>query len=222
MIAKELINSIIPVVSTRDDLPKLILLMDDYRINHLPLVDNRTFRGFISREMLYNEGLPDLNIINAYPLATSNCFVYEDQHFYEIVAVMANYNSEMVAVLNQNDVFQGVITSNEIFEAFSRTVAVQSPGGIIMISIKKIDYSLAEITRLIESDGGKILGCFLTDDPYDSAKMQLTLKLDRKEVSHMVATLERFNYKIIGLFQEEKIISNEKERLDILMKYLNI
>jgi hypothetical protein len=115
-----------------------------------------------------------------------------------------------------------VITVGELLQAFSKTIAVQSPGGIIVASIKKIDYSLAEITRLIEADGAKVIGCYLLDDDENTDSLKITLKLDKKDVSHIVATLERFNYRIVALFQEEKIISNEKERLDILMKYLNI
>jgi predicted transcriptional regulator len=225
MIAKDLINPLIPHASPTDDFGKLTVLMDDFRVNHLPVVEDSTsvFRGFISNEMLYEQDSPHNNgALATYELSTENCTVYEDQHFYEILKAMTECNSEMIAVLSHEDIFLGVITVGELLQAFSKTIAVQSPGGIIVASIKKIDYSLAEITRLIEADGAKVIGCYLLDDDENTDSLKITLKLDKKDVSHIVATLERFNYQIVSLFQEEKIISNEKERLDILMKYLNI
>lgn len=225
MIAKDFINPLIPYASIDDELSKVSVLMDDCRVNHLPVIENNTstFRGFISNDMLYEHSLANTNgSLATYELSSGNCFVYEDQHFYEIVKSIVEYNSEMIAVLSHEDIFLGVITANDLLHAYAKTIAVQSPGGIIVASIKKIDYSLAEITRLVEADGAKIIGCYILDDEQDTDRLKVTLKLDKKDVSHIVATLERFSYRIVALFQEEKIISNEKERLDILMKYLNI
>jgi hypothetical protein len=37
-----------------------------------------------------------------------------------------------------------------------------------------------------------------------------------------VATLERFGYKVIGRYQESKPVGTEKERIDMLLRYLDI
>ncbi len=225
MIAKDLINPIIPYASIDDDFGKAGVLMEESQVSYLPVIEETTsiFRGFISHDMLYEQNLSDHSgSLATYELLSSNCTVYEDQHFYEIVKVISESESKMVAVLNHEDTFLGVITEEDIVQSFSKTIAVQSPGGIVVASINKIDYSLAEITRLVEAEGAKIIGCYLVDDDENTNRLNVTLKFDKKDVSHIVATLERFSYRIIALFQEEKVISNEKERLDILMKYLNI
>ena len=41
-------------------------------------------------------------------------------------------------------------------------------------------------------------------------------------MSRIVATLERFGYKVIGRYQELKPIENEKQRIDMLLRYLDI
>jgi acetoin utilization protein AcuB len=56
----------------------------------------------------------------------------------------------------------------------------------------------------------------------DPAKIKLTLKINKSDLSRIIATLERFSYKVIAQFQHPSMITNEKERIDILMKYLNI
>ena len=84
------------------------------------------------------------------------------------------------------------------------------------------DYSLSEISRLIEGEGAKILGSTIRDDGTDPQKLKLTIKINQTDLSRIVATLERFDYKIIARFQEPKVIDADKERLDILLRYLNI
>ncbi len=221
MIAKDLINPIVPALNIDDDIGRASSLMDDLHLSMLPVLDNGHFRGFIHEDALYDD-LFDKAVLGAYPLVTNNCTVYQDQHFYEIVKVAAECQNGLVAVLETEDIFLGVISAEDLVHGFAKTIAVQSPGSIIEISLKQIDYSLAEITRLIEAESAKIIGCFLSNDPTDNTLVNVTIKLDKKSVNHVVAMLKRFNYQIIRILQEENLVSYEKERLDALMKYLSI
>jgi acetoin utilization protein AcuB len=63
----------------------------------------------------------------------------------------------------------------------------------------------------------------MVEDPLDKGKIKLTLKINQEDLSRVIATLERFNYRIIARYQESRTDpNNEKERLDMLMRYLNI
>jgi len=84
------------------------------------------------------------------------------------------------------------------------------------------DYSLSEISRLIEAEDAKILSSSIKDDDFDKTMLRLTLKINQIDLSRIVATLERFGYKIIARYQESNVTDNQKERLDILLKYLDI
>jgi hypothetical protein len=84
------------------------------------------------------------------------------------------------------------------------------------------DYSLAEISRLIEENRARVLSSIVKEDPLDPGKIRLTLKLNELDLSRIVATLERFNYKVIGRYQESKPLGSEKERIDMLLRYLDI
>ena len=220
MIARELINPLIPALRGRDDIAKATSLMDDLTVAQLPVVEETDFRGFITSDMLFDDLLSHATV-GQYQLKAQDCFVRQDQHFYEIAKVLSDCDQNMVVVIDDQGEFMGVIDVVTLMNAFSKNAAVQSPGGIIELVVKQIDYSLAEITRLIEADGVKILGCFLRNDP-DPTKIRVTMKLDKKDIARTVATLERFNYHVQALFQEELIDTYEKERLDALLKYLDI
>lgn len=221
MIALNFINPLIPSLKSGDNIAKATALLDDLNLDQLPVVEGDKFKGFITSDMLFDD-LFDHTNIGEYQLDPTKCVVQSNQHFYEVVKAFADCDQAMLAVIDENQEYAGAFGATDLLKRFAQTTAVQSPGSIIEISVKQIDYSLAEITRLIEADGVKIMGCFLQNDENDPSLIQVTLKLDRKDASRAVATLERFSYKVVSLFQEAAVASYEKERLDALMRYLDI
>ena len=221
MIAYNFISPMIPALQVEDNIAKATALLDDLNVTQLPVVDGGKFKGFITSDMLFDD-LFNHTRVGEYLLDPNKCVVQANQHFYEVVKAFTDCNQSMLAVLDESEEYVGAIGTQNLLHAFAQTTAVQSPGSIIEISLKQIDYSLAEITRLIEADGVKIIGCFLQNDASDPNLIRVTLKLDRKDASRIVATLERFNYQVISLFQEASVASYEKERLDALLRYLDI
>jgi hypothetical protein len=96
------------------------------------------------------------------------------------------------------------------------------PGSILVLSMDLVDYSLAEIARLVEENNAKIISSTLVQDPLDGSKIRLTIKINQSDLGRIVATLERFGFRIIGRYQETRFTDPEKERFDLLMRYLNI
>ena len=90
-----------------------------------------------------------------------------------------------------------------------------------MLEMPKRDYSLAEISRIIESEGVAILISFLTADK-DSEKVYVTVKINTQDAQHAIATLQRHEYHIRASFSEETYFEDLKERYDALMSYLNV
>ncbi|BDC98018.1 CBS domain-containing protein [Persicobacter psychrovividus] len=221
MIAESLINHSIPPLKSSDNSQKALLWMEELRMNQLPVVDKRIFKGMISEELiLENNNIEAL--VGDYDLLAENCYVQKEQHLLDVIKLSTDYNVDIVSVVNEKGHFQGIITLNDTIKALSQLSAIRSPGGIIILSMRQIDYSLAEITRLIEENHVKILSTYVYDDPDDPSNLHLTIKLNSQEITRVIATLERFNYQIEARFEETTNISNEQERFDILMKYLNI
>lgn len=221
MIARELINHMIPPLKMTDNAQKAITWMEELRLNQLVVIEAGEYKGLINEEVILEGGVDNKKIAD-YELIGTDCFVYQHQHFYDILKVGTDCGIHVIAVLDDEKKFIGSITIEDTIVAFAQTVAVQSPGGIIVLSMNYLDYSLSEISRHIESNNAKILSSCLSNDPIEPSKVKLTLKINKEEVTHIIATLERFGYKVIARFQEPQIETNEKERLGILMKYLEI
>jgi len=222
MIAEELINHMIPPLKVSDDAHKAIVWMEEFRCNHLPVIDEGKLMGFISEEIIL-EANDIEKPLRDFGLVSKECAVHNETHVYDILRVASDHKLQIVAVLNEEDQYIGVITIQDVMTSFAQSAAIQMPGGIIVLSMNLIDYSLAEIARLVEENNAKIISFMMVEDPLDKGKIKLTLKINQEDLSRVIATLERFNYRIIARYQENRSDpSNEKERLDMLMRYLNI
>ena len=215
----DLLNDMIPPLKVNDEASKALLWMDELRLEYLPVVEGRQFLGFISADSIYDEN-DSSKLVKDFMLDGQSCFVFYHQHLYEAVKKATDHDFQAVAVLDEENNYKGVLLLNDLLSVFSQSAFIQSPGGIIVLSINQIDYSLSEISRLIESNEAKVLGSSINIDSKDPTKFKLTLKVNREDVTHIIATLERFSYKVIAKYHESSRITNEKERLDLLMRYL--
>ncbi len=221
MTANELINPMIPPLKESDSVQKALNWMNQFRIHQLPLVEHTHYKGLISEEILYDMNKPFAKISDLIP-AYPEVYVTEHQHFYDVIKATDKNSLPIIAVLDDEKHFKGVITIKDTINAFARTFATQSAGGIVVISMPEYDYSMAEISRLVEENSVKILSSYLEEDPYDPTMVKVTLKLDKLDVSRVVSTLERFDYNVIAKFQEIETIDHDKDRLDMFFRFLNV
>ena len=221
MLAKELINYMIPPLKGTDDAHKAIVWMEEFRCAYLPVIEENKLLGFISEEIILEANEIDKEVKD-FQLIGQNSFVKNDTHFYDILKTATDNKIQMVAVLTEDDSYAGVITVQDTLASFAQAAAVQMPGSVLVLSMSFIDYSLATISRLIEENNAKVLSSLINEDPLDNSKIRLTLKLNQEDLSRIVATLERFGYRVIGRYQESKQAPPQKERLDMLLRYLDI
>jgi len=221
MRAIEFINNLIPPLKFTDKVKLGLSWMEEIRTDILPVVDKGSFKGFITDEIIYEINDPELTIGDVELLGNS-CIVQEDRHIYEVLRVSSENQLSMVAVLDKDLRYLGVVTEEGAISAFTDSVSIQSPGGVLILSMFMTDYSLYDIARVVESENAKILSSFISSDPLDDSKIKVTIKIDQLELRHIKATLERFGYKVIDQYQEEEEISSEQDRLGNLMRFLDI
>jgi CBS domain-containing protein len=216
-----MINQMIPPLRADDDAHKALLWMDEFHCPHLPVVRNRQFLGFLTEAAILEGNNLDRKV-SEFALSGTTCFVTPNSHLYDVLKTASEHRLQLVAVVDETSQYQGVITVQDAMAFFAQSAAVQMPGGILVLYMNFADYSLAEISRLIEENRVKILSSLVKEDPHDPGKIRLTLKLNQTDLSRTVATLERFGYKIIGRYQETEPLTGNKERLEMLLRYLDI
>lgn len=211
----------IPPLKVTDDAHKAIVWMEEFRCVHLPVVHDGKLLGFISEEIILESNDIDRTLAD-FALVGKTCSVPLTAHFYDILRIAGENKLQIVAVLNNDNAYAGVITVQDIMISLAQSASVQMPGGILVLSMDLIDYSLAEISRYIEENNAKVISSLMVQDPMDNGKIKVTLKINQVELTRIVATLERFGYRVIGRYHETRQDTGDKEKIDMLLRYLDI
>jgi CBS domain-containing protein len=220
MFAYELISDSIPALRTSDTVQKVHERMIEFRINHLPIVNEKQFLGLISDEDLIE--VHDFSVpVGSLSLSLHNPFVYEDQHVYDVIRIFYEQKLSVVPVLDFNKNYKGLISINTMMEQIATITSVKEPGGIIILEITNRNNSLAHISQIVESDNAQILSSYVKSFQ-DSTKLEITLKLNRTDLSSIIASFLRYDYHIKATFNDIKSDDGTSDRYDQLMNYLDI
>jgi hypothetical protein len=125
-----------------------------------------------------------------------------------------------MAVLDENGEYQGVLITKDVVKAISNSLSIRSSGSIIVLRIKPNDYSLSDISRIIEYSDAKILGFFIFEVE-GSNDIEVHLKLNTTVLKHILATLERYDYKVVQYFNREDLADDMDQRYENLMNYID-
>lgn len=221
MIAKELINYMIPPLKPTDDVDKAVMWMEELRVSELPVVDDGKFLGILNEDLIFDNNSDEVVVQNLV-LTGNKSFLNEQSHYYEILKMSYDESVSLVAILDTENKYLGVVSIKDVVEAFAQTSSITSPGAIFILSMNSTDYSLTEISRLVESNDAKIISSHTAVDADDPSIVRLTLKINTEDASKVLATLERFGYSVVSQFNNQSSEGNDKDRYDILMKYLQI
>ena len=221
MIAKTLVSNEIIPLRTSDSGNEALSIMNEFGVRHLPIVNNKQLLGLISEDDILNFDVEEA--VGSYRLSTYRPYVKENDHLYEVIKVLSQQKLTLMPVVNVDEEYIGLISQEDLIHYFAHIGSFTESGSIVVLEIARRDYSLAEIARIVESEGAAILSSFVTSS-LESASMliDVTLKINRPNLGSIISTFERFEYTIKATFSEEQFNNTIKERYDLLMAYLNV
>ncbi|MBP4136584.1 CBS domain-containing protein [Flavobacterium geliluteum] len=190
----------------------------DVNFSHFPVLENGIFIGSIAADDIETFDTDKKTIDYKYTL--ERFFARNSMIWLDVLEVFAKNHTNIVPVLDENNNYIGYYEMEDIMKFFHETPFLKEQGGIIIVQKGILDYSMSEITQIVESNNGKILGCFVSEA--DLEKVQITVKIGLGPMNEIIQTYRRYNYEIISEHQEDSYINSLKERSDYLDKYLNI
>ncbi|MEX0811924.1 MAG: CBS domain-containing protein [Chitinophagales bacterium] len=220
MTAKELISGVIPPLKNSDSGLKAIEWMQEFSVHHLPVIDKGEFLGLLSEEDILDLSDPS-EAIGKHKFSLHKPFVKEGDHIFEVIKIAAQLQLSIIPVIDEHNHYQGAISLESLINRLASFSSIEDPGGILVLEMNKNDYSLTEISRIVESNNAQILSSMITSHR-DSTKIEVTLKLNVSDMKHVISTFERFEYKVTASFQESDYFEHLKDHYDALMNYLNV
>lgn len=219
MIAFNFIDKELIALSGEETVDQSLGLMKKMGLTELPVLEGIFYKGMISETELLN--VKDHNeIVANLPLKIFDS-VEKQCHFFEIWSRLVEAHLSCIAVVNEENQYLGCIRQQNLVQFYKQSFALTEPGCIIVLSQRKIDYSLAKIAALVEEHDCVILSSFVTETS-DLENILITIKLNRVESDLIVKSLQRYDIEIVDVFSEENFSDILKDRFNMLMSYLNV
>lgn len=219
MQASDLISQSLISLHPDDDGARAIALMEELRVNHLPVVRNGFYLGVISEKEILNWDSEE-EYIEEHLEEIAAPSVIGSQHLFDIIEELEKFSLTVIPVLDEEKHYLGSITNRKLLYTIAKSTSIQSNGGVIVLKMNQNDYHMSEIARIIEDNNTKILSSYITSVPNDM-QIELTLKLNTMDISSIVKDFERFDYNVSASFNTNENNDDFKDRYESLMRFLN-
>ncbi|WP_134088375.1 CBS domain-containing protein [Olivibacter sp. XZL3] len=222
MTSGEIIKNDIFPVRPEDTLQFLLDRMAEYKVSQLPVVQNDFYLGLVVEDDLLEHVGDEMRLeAVASKHALKLIFAFENQHVYDTLRLFHAHGLDILPVVDEQQQYKGVITLKNLTDFLAGNMASDAEGGIIVLEIGNRDNSLSHIAQIVESDNTQILSSSVRDFP-ESTKLEITLKLNRTDISSIVAAFLRHDYIVKAIYNDKRGFDTTRDRYDQLMKYLDL
>lgn len=182
--------------------------------------DQKKILGYVVVDLLYE--LDDTKPILDWILPIEEkLMVREDTHLFEILKKAEQVDNYVFPIIEKSVKILGFCTTDSLLRTFMKDNELLQNGGIITIETDLHNYSLTEIARIVESNDAVILNVLVKQILAEN-KLQIILKINQLDLKNIQATFERFEYTVLDIKHESEYDFQMKERIDNLIKYLEV
>lgn len=220
MFAVQILSGEIFPLKPCDTGESVALFFSDWQVRSLPVVEGGKIIGFVrEKDLLGREELKTSQIMN--PEIQNYC-VPDHTHLFDIWAKMQRSGLDTLAVCGPENQFLGALVAREINQVAFENSALMQEGSTLVLELAAVQYSLAEISRIIEGNDTRILHVLIESLKDEANTIRVSLKLNQVYLNHVMASLERFGYRILYTNSPADPNRTMDDRYNWLIKYLNV
>ncbi|MCX7551694.1 acetoin utilization protein acuB [Xanthomarina sp. F2636L] len=217
-LSEYIINDIKPL-DKDDKISDMQLLFNQLTYSHIPIKNKEgVYLGCMSETDAHC--FNSQKSISDYSHAIEGFFVRHQTVWLDVLEAFAQNSSNIMPVLNDKNNYLGYYELNDVISLFNETPFFAEGGSILIVEKSINDYSFSELSQIVESNDGKLLGAFISKMENDL--VQITLKIGNTGLNDIMQTFRRYSYVVVSGHEEDSYLENLKERSDYLNKYLNI
>lgn len=220
MLTGDLQTQALPCLRPADSINQALQMMSDNQVTHLPVADNESFLGLLSEDELLQAEDANGTIQELIP-TVGNLAVKMSDHFLKALQLAAENDLSVVPITDNENHFVGAITYADLLKQAAGFMSLNAPGALIVLEMDSNQYSFNEISKLVETNDAQITQLNTSNDP-ETGVMQVTIRVNKPEVSDIVATFQRYEYNVKYYFGEEIYTNELRDNYENLMNYLRI
>jgi acetoin utilization protein AcuB len=216
----DILSASIPALDPENNVLHAKELMQDHQVTHLPVVSQNRLLGTISDESLLD--VPsDETLISQLQAYYTHASVQGIGHILDTLHVCAEFQLTLIPVVNADSEYLGTITAENLLRQTDKIIGAGDPGAIIVIEMDRVNFAFSEIIKLVETNDAQITQLNTYLDP-QTTTFYITLRINKMEVSDIISTFQRYEYKIKYYFGEEQYENELRSNYNHLMNYLSI
>jgi CBS domain-containing protein len=220
MLTRELQSQTLPSLHLYDKVYQALQLMNDNQVTHLPVVDGEKYIGIVSEDDLLQAD-NDTAALETMRQSFAIYSVNEEEHFLKALQLAAENGLSVVPVISGDNNLVGTVIYNDLLKYASDFMSLSEPGGLIVLEMENSRYSFNDISKLVETNDAQITQLNTSTDP-ETGMTQVTIRINKPEISDIVATFQRYEYNVKYFFGEELYTNELRSNYDNLMNYLKI
>ncbi|HOU47310.1 MAG TPA: hypothetical protein PLL99_05860 [Chitinophagales bacterium] len=219
MFAQDCIDSSIPFIRLTDEVGFVLDLMQEFKTNRLAVIDNSHFMGCIAEDtLLEHDDLTKIEQLKEHFLSDK---IIEGTHVFDILKMEADCAIYFLPIVALNEEYIGMITPQKLLHNLTQISSLTNSGGIIVLELESRNYSLTEISKIVESNNAIILHSMVTASA-EQALIQVSLKINKNDLKEIQASFERYQYTVLAVLHQSEFEQQLQERYDSLMRYLEV
>ena len=220
MLNLDILSAGIPALHPEDSILLAKEIMTDHHLAHLPVVLENRLLGCISEDNLLDTTSDDIQVSALQPLF-SHASVQGIAHILDSVHICSEFQLSLIPVLSADSEYLGVITAMDLLRHTDRIIGAGDPGAIIILEMDKVNFAFSEIIKLVETNDAQVTQLNTYFEP-TTTTFYITLRINKLEISDIIATFQRYEYKIKYYFGEEQYENELRSNYNHLMNYLSI
>ena len=224
MTVQNLLSPDLEPLAATDTVEQALDWFVDLDVEHLPVVnDEGHLVALVAEDELLEQEDPTVLLGSLGGLGALS--VGPEVHLFEAASLLAVHHLSVLPVADAAGDYIGLVRRHQLFEKFATMLSTGAPGAILILEVAPRDYSLSQLSHLIEQTDAKVLSVS-TQTPdasaFDPTVLRLTIKLNVTDTSRVRYLLEQNGYRIAAAFNED---DNEEEfslRIQEFMRYLEV
>lgn len=209
----------LPFLHLQDTVAFALQCMEDFDVQHLVVVKDDYFLGIVAKSDLLD--VSESNILETVSDQFLKVGIAGNGHFLTALDLFTKHQLSLLPVLNDQQECIGVITNQQLNDSLAHFLGVAKPGAILVLSVTPYQYSLSEMSRIVESNNAQILQLNTYFDE-SNGQLVVTIKLNKDEAGAIIATFERYDYQIVNYFGITPLNNDIENHYHNLMNYLDV
>ncbi len=206
-------------LTPKSSVEKAQKLFNDYPITHFNVVQNGLFLGSFSESDI--QTIEDKTaLLSDYKHLLSGFFAEEKTTVLGLLQIFANNDATVIPVLDSQKKYLGYYDLCDVLDVFASSPFMQEESETLVVETVEKNFSMARIAQIVETNGGKLLGSYLSEKK--AGNVQATLKVVAQEITEITQTFRRYEYIIVSSHEDDLYLDDLKNRSQYLQKYLNI